>query len=293
MGNFKDLTGQKFGKLTVLRRDFSYSRPYWECQCECGNFKTVRGDSLTRGITKSCGCTTGAADILNKRFGKLVVIERAGRGDKNSRWLCKCDCGNIVEKTYSNLIKSQYPNCGCVPNRPYEDLSGQKFNLLTVINRNLDDGYGGKVKWNCICECGNKTVVTGGNLKNGTTKSCGCLTSYIEKRLGQELDNHSIVYKKQFSFDDLYHLTPKHPLRFDFAIFQNNILVCLIECQGRQYWDENSKYYTEDGIIRDNLKKEYCKKKNIPLLYVYKNEESIQKEIKEIICLLENHNQDN
>ena len=57
--NFKDLSGQTFGRLTVLHRQqepMSWGRIGWICQCECGNIVTVAGDQLKRGKTKSCGC---------------------------------------------------------------------------------------------------------------------------------------------------------------------------------------------------------------------------------------------
>lgn len=59
---FNDLTGQVFGKLTVLYRAEDYidesgrSRTMWHCICECGNEKDIRGTNLTSGLTKSCGC---------------------------------------------------------------------------------------------------------------------------------------------------------------------------------------------------------------------------------------------
>lgn len=55
-----------------------------------------------------------------------------------------------------------------------KDLTGQKFALLTVINR-ADSDSNGKAYWNCLCDCGNRTIVSGSNLRNGAVKSCGCL----------------------------------------------------------------------------------------------------------------------
>lgn len=58
----EDLTGQKFGELTVLQRaeDKIYKngkkRSCWLCQCDCGNKKEVLGECLKLGKTKSCGC---------------------------------------------------------------------------------------------------------------------------------------------------------------------------------------------------------------------------------------------
>ena len=48
MGKFKDLTGQTFGKLTVIKRveDQKAGRPTWLCQCECGNLTTVSSTRL-------------------------------------------------------------------------------------------------------------------------------------------------------------------------------------------------------------------------------------------------------
>lgn len=54
------------------------------------------------------------------------------------------------------------------------DLTGQKFAKLTVIKRE-ENTKKGCVRWECLCDCGNKTIVSGGNLKSGAVKSCGCL----------------------------------------------------------------------------------------------------------------------
>ena len=52
-----DLTGQKFGKLTVITRDESRKgRAYWICKCECGNTTVVPSCDLRSGHTQSCGC---------------------------------------------------------------------------------------------------------------------------------------------------------------------------------------------------------------------------------------------
>src|SRR5690348_12685530 len=52
-----DLTGQQFDRLTVIKWVGKQSkRSMWECRCECGRIKTVRGDSLKNRDTRSCGC---------------------------------------------------------------------------------------------------------------------------------------------------------------------------------------------------------------------------------------------
>ena len=61
MRKLNDLTGKKFGRLTVIKRAESdkENRVQYLCECECGNIKIIRGSSLTSGNTKSCGCITG------------------------------------------------------------------------------------------------------------------------------------------------------------------------------------------------------------------------------------------
>lgn len=70
------------------------------------------------------------------------------------------------------------------------DLTGQKFNRLTVIN------YAGKNKqgnslWECVCECGNKKTILSTQLKRGETKSCGCFRKELitkwNKRCGSNI----------------------------------------------------------------------------------------------------------
>lgn len=58
----EDLTGKKFGRLTVVgfsrleKRSSNQYRYYWNCKCECGNEKEVLSNTLRSGITQSCGC---------------------------------------------------------------------------------------------------------------------------------------------------------------------------------------------------------------------------------------------
>lgn len=62
MGKAVDLTGQKFGRLTVVSQAESVYRKNgkprrrWNCICDCGTERTIYGESLTRGLTLSCGC---------------------------------------------------------------------------------------------------------------------------------------------------------------------------------------------------------------------------------------------
>lgn len=54
------------------------------------------------------------------------------------------------------------------------DLTGKRFGRLAVLNRATND-HGRPARWNCLCDCGNKTTVVGTHLRRGESKSCGCL----------------------------------------------------------------------------------------------------------------------
>jgi hypothetical protein len=58
MSKLVDVTGMKFGRLTVINRgeNDAVGQARWNCQCECGNTTLVRGFQLRSGQIKSCGC---------------------------------------------------------------------------------------------------------------------------------------------------------------------------------------------------------------------------------------------
>ena len=57
MRRAEDLTGQRFGRLVAIRRDFTRrNAAYWICRCDCGKEATVQACHLRSGATKSCGC---------------------------------------------------------------------------------------------------------------------------------------------------------------------------------------------------------------------------------------------
>lgn len=118
-------------------------------------------------------------DLIGQKFGLLTVVER-DFDRKGGYWLCKCDCGNpqLISVRGSNLKSGNSKSCGCLSRAKsrakVEDLTGHVFNHLTVIERDLSKKG---TYWLCQCDCGNPilTSVRACNLKNGNTKSCGCL----------------------------------------------------------------------------------------------------------------------
>jgi len=72
MGKFIDLTGQRFGQLTVLSLagKNNNKKTLWNCVCDCGKKIVVRGNNLKSGNTQSCGCSRKDIQPKNKTHGK-------------------------------------------------------------------------------------------------------------------------------------------------------------------------------------------------------------------------------
>lgn len=130
-----DLTGQRFGRLTVIEYDHAeHDGAHWLCQCDCGNEKVVAGYLLRNGGAKSCGCLKSDAsreklekaravlkarpkkDLTGQRFGRLVVLGLADVPDRKGFifWRVRCDCGTEKILMQNNFIYGQTKSCGCL-----------------------------------------------------------------------------------------------------------------------------------------------------------------------------------
>jgi hypothetical protein len=134
--------------------------------------------------------------MCGERFGRLVVIERVANNGKHAMWKCKCACGNDVLVTGTNLRKGFTKSCGCLSKEKRKkrlvDLTGERFGRLVVIERVPNNNK--RVMWKCKCDCGNITIVDGAHLKDGHTKSCGCLNRDIISRPFGEAAFNQIIY---------------------------------------------------------------------------------------------------
>ena len=236
MGKMIDITGQIFGKLTVIENagKLDGRRYFWKCQCECGNLIVKPGASLRSGNTKSCGCgkydglkkyntqqTTDTLIMNGTKFGKLKVLEPIG-------------------------YKPQYK--GASKNRMW---------------------------YRCQCDCGNICEVSGNQLKNNHKTSCGCLGSTGELKIETLLKSNNYLYSKEVILPELLQET-KRALRFDFVIYnEDGTINRIVEFDGRQhtqgpdteYWGHSSdtlKTIKE----RDNIKNQFCLKHNYILVRI-------------------------
>lgn len=120
--NSNDLTGLRFGDLTVISRaeNTKHGSTQWLCRCTCGNDCLVQGTLLTTGRKTRCSGSAhqknyAYADVAGQRFGQLTALFPTGKNDRNGSiiWRCRCDCGNEIDLTYNTLAYTNQKSCGC------------------------------------------------------------------------------------------------------------------------------------------------------------------------------------
>ena len=123
--NSYELTGQKYGNLTVLYKEQDHPKDsrggvWWHCKCVCGKECDVLASILVAGRKTHCGCKTGPPhyyykDITGQVFNRLTAlhptIDRSIKGQVV--WHCKCECGNEVDVCYNELVHGNLQSCGC------------------------------------------------------------------------------------------------------------------------------------------------------------------------------------
>ena len=226
-------------------------------------------------------------NLLNQRFGRLLVLEETQQRDNGGSiiWKCQCDCGNIVYVSSNRLRHKNKPtqSCGClnkekaaeVGKNNIKDLTNQVFGKLTVITRvnSLKTKNYSKTLWLCKCECGTELIVQGQSLVSGNTQSCGCIKSRGEEKIAKILNDNKIQFEKEKIFSDA-----KSPrggyYRFDFYV--NNQYI--IEYDGKQHFQNSSwgrkTMSVEHAKQIDNEKNQYCLQHNLPIIripYTYYN----------------------
>ena len=227
-------------------------------------------------------------NLIGQKFNHWTVIafDPEKSTSKKKYWLCECDCQEHTRRSVrvDGLKSGQSKSCGCynrqcaaermrkiaVQNNSIikQDLTNQDFGYWHVINR--AENQNGHVAWNCICKCGEKRIVLGQSLKNGSSLSCGCLNiSHGEKKIQDLLQQAHIPFIREYIIQDLFFTSNNHKSRFDF--FVNNEYA--IEFDGEQHFiskiEEGYFKHSLDTIQEhDRLKNEYCKKNNIPLIRI-------------------------
>lgn len=312
--NVEDLTGQRFGRWTVLykaeslrdKRNKVITR--WHCICDCGNEKDVRAKALKEGLSKSCGCYKTNRlnkDLTGLKYGRWLVlgqgIDKYHSGRRFRTWTCICECGTIRDVVENALLTQKSTSCGCLrientkSSMTYEDLSGQHFGHWTVLFKLPSKQYpgGGYAQlWQCRCTCGVIKPVSQSLLKSGYSRSCGCVyMSNLEDNVKTYLEFNGIYFESQKTFSDLKGLGGS-ALRYDFYLEIKEKQI-LIECQGEQHYRPIDFFGGEETFFirtkHDRLKKDYAIANGMTLLeipYTYKNYDKIKEFLDEQLSKL-------
>ena len=209
-------------------------------------------------------------DLTGQTFGYLTPIYYI----KGGKWHCKCQCGKEIDVDTRNLNSGHTKSCGCATGK----LIGQKLSIdmssyedeyIKVLERDGSSTVNQAAKWKCICKtCGREFTTEGKHIREGVVKSCGCVHSWNEQNITEILLNNHIEFASQYSFPDLLGKDNIHPLRFDFAIFNNGKLSHLIEYNGLQHYEQTSGKWGNNYqtlVENDQKKIQYCKEHNIEL----------------------------
>lgn len=127
-----ELTGQKFERWTIIKENISQEKykkyTLWDCICDCGTQRTLRGDVLKHGKSKSCGCYHKDKCQITNQIHRLP----AGEASKNilfSRYKKSAQVRNIVwNLTKEEFLSLTLKNCYYCNNQPNQICIG---NLLS------------------------------------------------------------------------------------------------------------------------------------------------------------------
>lgn len=114
-----DLTGQRFGRWTVVCVVDDQGPRRWHLRCECGNNGVSTAGGLRHGQTMSCGCAVidtpwSGEDLAGRVFGRLTAVSRTtGKGAMRTLWRCMCQCGRQTNSSSDSLISGKSTSCGC------------------------------------------------------------------------------------------------------------------------------------------------------------------------------------
>lgn len=252
---------------------------YCRCKCDCGNEIIVASSMLKRKGEHSCGCAKKqiaqknfGTNVNGKQFGNLFVVETLWN-ESPVKLKCKCDCGNDYIGIKRDIVSGHTRSCGCLHKTRTrisntKDFAGRISSYGIKLIKRSKKNNNGVWLWECECGlCNSHFTALPAKIFNGHITSCGCAKSSSKERLiSSILQNHQVNFKEQFSIEECKY---KYVLRFDFAIFKNDKLQCLIEYDGKQHYIPIPYWGGEESLnltqIRDKIKNDYCQEAKIPL----------------------------
>lgn len=198
-------------------------------------------------------------DLEGRVFGNLTVLgpgelKTFTSGAKALYWKCRCTCGIVTEVSGHSLRAGTSKSCGCL--RSKSVYVGRKYGKLT-IERVIGKSSKGVLMFECVCDCGNKTLAEAGSIVH--RKSCGC----IKKREFGEVNFHQLFISYKKAARDrgyLWDLT-KEEFRF---LTQNDCYFCGTPPNQTKQIPGTSDFYMYNGVDRLDNTLGYTKDNCVP-----------------------------
>jgi len=185
ISNKTDLTGKRFGKLTVLytTENKKTHNTTWHCRCDCGKDVDLVARYILGSPYPSCGCVGRKIDITGLKFGFLTALYPIEKNQKTrTRWHCRCDCGKERDVSISLLTAGIVLSCGEHKDDDRPDLTDIRFWKLIAKELRIEES---ERFWSCVCDCGNMIDVEEYSLLHGGPRSCGCSKGNFKDYTGE------------------------------------------------------------------------------------------------------------
>lgn len=152
MSKIIDLTGRRFGRLTVLRRaeNNRWGATMWLCRCDCGLEKIIAGNNLQRGMTRSCWCLRREASRDRKFLPRGEAARNQIFFNYQTRAAKKGLEWELTEEQFHLLMSGNCRYCGCAPSGTRKLKSGSMFVFNGIDRKDSTKGY---IKRNVVTCC--------------------------------------------------------------------------------------------------------------------------------------------
>jgi len=247
--------------------------------------------------------------FVNSVSGYELLTEKNDYKNSNSKIRIKHSCGNefLVSASHFIVSNNRCPKCNKAKyfpnNKGIEKFKKDVFDIVGNEYTVIGDYVNKETKIALLHnKCGNIYNVTPGHFLNTGCRCTYCRqTSRGETNIKFLLEQNNIDFTREYTFSDLWNEKHTSILEFDFAIFRNDKLICLIEFDGIQHFqpifpaggsEEEKQKQFETVQKNDNRKNSFCKEHNIPLYridYKHRDKKKMQGVIDKILGKLNDY----
>lgn len=191
-------------------------------------------------------------DLTGRAFGRLIVIKDDGtRQSDKIKWLCQCDCGNLVHVRSDHLKSGKVQSCGCLnvelKQSRFKDLTNSENDNFKVIERIGANNQ--RAIWLCECKhCGRLVELNSNEIRR--YKSCGCLKGSSKERLDQ-------IREPKSKWNDKIYKTNKSGVRGVNYIEKKGLWRADIGVNGRKIYLGSFKDKSDAIKAREKAEEEY------------------------------------